>query len=258
MPPWPFGNPDGGGWSPPFYHRKAAAHGYHNYAYSAALGKTLFSQGDLLAYDPDRMRWSDAPIGKSGAGALGYPVDMSGATDFYTVSAKHWYGAPFGVWHLDPSTAAISRIPRSDTPFPSNDRAKPVFDSKRKRILFYGARNEPDNAPTNQLYAYDIASGVWEKQSMTIAPPATQAPASMGWGVAYSPRHDVLMILPGGRKQDTWLLDCATNTLSRFGPGPTVQADGTDGVVYSSDHDLFITLEIGGGPATVQVLRLKR
>ena len=92
-------------------------------------------------------------------------------------------------------------------------------------------------------------------------PPATEAPASKAWGVAYSPKHDMLMILPGGQKQSTWLLDCATNTLRRFGPGPATQNPGTSGVVYSATHDLFIALEIGTygtGPVAVHMLPLRK
>jgi hypothetical protein len=257
-PPWPFGSPDGDGWSPPFYHTKASGHSYHNYAYSAELDKVLF--GGLI-YDADRMRWSDAVIRKSGTGTLGSAVDMSGADGFYTVSTKYWYGGPFGVWRLDKSSGEFLRLARSDTPFATNDRAKPVFDTKRNRILFYGARDESANAPANQLYSFDVSSSTWTKQTITLEPPATQAPPSMAWGVAYSPKHDVLMILPGGQKQDTWLFDCAQNTLRRFGPGPSTQNPGTSGVVYSTAHDRFIALEVGSygtGPVTLHMLQLSR
>ena len=83
---------------------------------------------------------------------------MSGADASYFVSAKHWYGAPFGVWRLDrndnqhddqrneSASDEWQRLPRSDTPFSTNDRAKPVFDTQRKRILFYGARDESPGA----------------------------------------------------------------------------------------------------------------
>ncbi len=259
MPPWPFGSPDGDGWNPPFYHRKASSHGYHGYAFSAELDRILLGG---LPYDLDRMRWDDTAIRKSGIGTLGSAVDMSGANGFYTVSPKHWYGKPFGVWRLDKTAGEFTRLPRSDTPFATNDRAKPVFDSKRNRILFYGARDDSANSPANQLYSFDVASSTWAKLAITLEPPATQAPASWAWGVAYSPKHDVLMILPGGaQKQDTWLLDCATNTLRRFGPGPSTKNPGTSGVVFNTAHNVFIALEVGSygtGPVAVHMLPLSK
>jgi len=256
MPPWPFGSPDGDGWNPPFYNRKGASHGYHGYAYSNELGKILFG---TQAYDPDRMRWNDLNINKTGPGTLGRAVDMSGANGSYFVSPKHWYGGPFGVWRLEKATGELVRLPHSDTPFSSNDRAKPVFDSKRNRILFYGAQDEGAKTPTNLLFSFDVSSGTWAKQPINLAPSISEAPASMAWGVAYSPKQDVLMILPGGQKQSTWLLDCATNTLRRLGLGPSTQDHDTNGVVYSAAHNLFIALETGTygtGPVTVHVLPL--
>ncbi len=259
MPPWPFGSPDGDGWNPPFRHRLGSSHGYHVYAYSAELDKILFSG---QAYDSDRMRWSDPSVRKDGTGTLGNAVDMSGAQGAFRVSAKHWWGAPFGVWKLEPDERVFTRIPRSDTPFATNDRAKPVFDSKRNRILFYGAREDVAGnppPPANQLYAFDLASATWSKQRVTLEPPGARAPESTAWGIAYSPKHDVLMVLPGGRTQDTWLFDCAANVLRRFGPGPKVSYQGTSGVVYSAVHDLFVALEVGAdgiGPVAVHVLRL--
>jgi len=258
MPPWPFGAPDGDGWNPPLYHGKGSGHGYHSYAYSAELDKIVFSS---LIYDSDRMRWSDKTLKKAGPGNLGGPVDMSGAENFYTVSTKHWYGAPFGVWKLNPSEASFSRQPRSDTPFSTNDRAKAVFDSKRNRILFYGARGEAANAPANQLYAFDLGSATWARQSLTLEPPDTEAPASTAWGIAYSPKHDSVLVLPGGQKQDTWLLDCRSNTLRRIASGPATLNRGTNGVVYSTQHDLFIAMEVGTngiGPVAIHIARIAR
>ena len=83
----------------------------------------------------------------------------------------------------------------------------------------------------------------------------------MAWGVAYSAKHDALLLLPGGQKQETWLLDLADNTLRRFGPGPETGSAGTNGLVYSEADDLFFTLETGRdgvGPVTVHALRLKK
>lgn len=257
LPPWPFGSPDGAGWNPPFYHRVGAAHGYHKYAYNSQTGKIMFAFGNLIAYDSDQMRWDETPITKSGPGTLGNAVDMSGAEDFYTVSTQHWWGAPFGVWKLNPTNLSIDRIPRSEPPFSTNDRAKPVFDSRRNRILFYGAQAVAGKPPANQLYAFEIETGRWIRQEIAIASPDTQAPASMAWGISYSPKHDMVMILPGGQKQDTWLLDCATNTLKRFVPGPAAQGKDTNGVIYSESQDLFFTMEVGGsGPVDIHVMRL--
>lgn len=258
MPPWPFGSPDGDGWNPPFHQRKGASHGYHSYAYSNELDKILFG---TQAYDADRMRWSDLSVRKSGSGTLGSAVDMSGADGFYLVSTKHWYGGPFGVWRFDKASGELVRIPGSDTPFSSNDRAKPVFDSKRKRILFYGAREGSENTLANQLYAFDLGSGNWSKRPIMVAAPDSQAPASTAWGLAYSEKYDALLMLPGSKKQDTWLFDNATSTLQRFGPGPGSGKVSTNGLVYSAENDLFITLETGRegiGPVTVHMLRLKR
>lgn len=256
FPPWPFGAPDGDGWNPPLYHRKGSAHGYHKYAYSADLDKIVFFPH---IYDPDRMRWGETTLQQTGSGTPGGPVDMSGAKEFYTVSAKHWYGAPFGVWKLNPANATLDRLHGSDTPFFTNDRAKAVFDSKRNRILFYGTRDKADNSPANQFYAFDIANATWAKQPITLEPPATETPVSTAWGIAYSPKHDSVLILPSGQKQETWLLDGGTNTLRRIGPGPKTQNQGTNGVVYSGNDDLFIAMEVGSygtGPVAVHMLRL--
>ena len=217
MPPWPFGSPDGDGWNPPLYHRKAASHGYHGYAFSAEMDRILLGG---LAYDSDRMRWSDTVVRKSGDGALGSAVDMSGANAFYTVSAKHWYGGPFGVWRLNKATGEFARLPRSDSPFTTNDRAKPVFDSKRNRILFYGVRDDKANA-ANQLYSFDIVSGTWTKQAFTLESPEAQAPGSMSWGVALQCETRCTRdFCREARSRATWLLDLATNRLRRLGPGP--------------------------------------
>ncbi len=56
FPAHPFGCPDGAGWSPSFRHEVGSAHGYHNYAYSNGLKKTLL--WGTMPYDPDRMRYA--------------------------------------------------------------------------------------------------------------------------------------------------------------------------------------------------------
>lgn len=261
LPPWPFGSPDGDGWNPPLYHQTGSAHGYHRYAYSAELDKVLFSIGDqLLPYDPDRMRWSPMVIRKTGSGTLGGPVDMSGSRRFYTLSARHWYGGPFGVWQLDPSKPEMARVPRSDTPFAGTDRAKAVFDTKRNRILFYGGRYETDKTPSARLLSFDPTTGGWSEVDYRLESPATQGPNSMAWGIAYSPKQDALFLLPGPRKQETWLLDLGRNTMRSLGPGPATQNGGTNGIVYSAAHNMLITLEVGNegvGPVAVHLFPLK-
>lgn len=255
LPPWPFGSPDGDAWEPPLRHRLGSAHGYHHYVYNADLDSIIF-KGNV--YDLDRMRWREQHLEKTDPGSTGIAVAMSGADGYYSASARYYRGQWFGVWRADFKSMTLERLPGSETPFYANDRAKAVFDTRRKRILWFGTR-ENDQKPADQLYAYDLAAGQWQHLDYAVEPTGATPPTLTNWSVTYSPRHDVLLILSDHAKE-TWLYDSAANTLRRLGPGPELdRSDNTRGLLYDADHDVFITLQRTGygiGPARLHFLRL--
>jgi len=258
LPPWPFGRPDGDGWNPAMYHKKGSAHGYHHYVYNADLKKVVFYGGAVI-YDPDRMRWTDLGVRQQGKGSRGATVDMSGAAGLLTASARYYRGAPFGVWKADLKGMTISRLAGSDPPFGSNDRAKAVYDSRRKRILWYGVKSGK-NRRCDELWAFPLEKGKWEKLAPTMDPPGAKIPQMGSWGNCYSPKHDVMVILPGGGKQDTWVYDCAKNVLRKAFPGPKTNRWGTNGAVYNAKRDVFMTIDTGSygtGPVCVHFLRYR-
>jgi hypothetical protein len=251
FPCHPHGSPDGEGWGPHFQHVIGSSHGYTKYGYSGSLRKTVFVGSTL--YDPDRMRY--APEGlkvqKENPGqSLGARVEMNGVADTYGVSAQHWYGGPFGVWLLDPKAMTNSRIKGSDSPFGTNDRAKVTFDTKRKRILFYGARSGKSQT-CNELWAYDAAGGKWTKLEPKVEPEGA-APAITNWNYCYSSKHDGLLI---PTKAATWFYDCERNVMKKLGCTPRETGAG---VIYSPKQDLFYLLDGHGyRQQQVWVFRLK-
>ncbi len=254
LPPWPFGRPDGDGWNPPLTHRHGSAHGYHRYSYNADTQSVAFFGGRSF-YDPDRMRWSPRSLARRGDGAVGEMVEMSGANGLLTVSPRYYRGGPFGVWRADFAHDALARIAGSDTPVRSNDRAKPVYDPKRDRILWFGVRHG-DNKKNNALWQFDLKDQRWRDLSPELRPPDVVLPENKQWGNAFSTRHDVMMLLPGN--QGTWLYDAQDNVISRVAPHPDTGRRSTKGVVYDNEHDLFIALENGNygvGPVAVWVFR---
>lgn len=258
LPPWPFGAPDGDGWNPAMHHRKGSAHGYHHYVYNDELQRIVFYGGAVI-YDPVRMQWTGERIKRQGPGAIGYTVDPSGTSHLMTASAQYYRGSPFGVWRADLEKMTLARIAGSDPHFGSNDRAKPVFDSKRNRILWYGCHGQsPESKTDNELYAFPLEAGKWTKIEPKVEPAGAAAPAMKAWGNSYSPRHDVLMILPGDEKQDMWMYDPATNVLRNAGPGPEAGRSGTCGVIYDPHDDVFIAMEVGSygvGPVSLHYYR---
>ena len=248
FPPYPYRRPDGPGWHPSFTHEKGTHHGYHHYVYCSDLRRIVFF-GGTLQYDPDRMRYVGKRLRKVGEGGLGMAVEMNGSPGLLNVSARHWYGQPFGVWQADFQAKTLRRIPGSDTPFGTNDRAKIVFDTARKRILFYGARESKKKGKCNQLWAFRLDTRKWEHIIPRTQPEGEEPPQIEQWNYSYSATHDGLLI---AAKQATWVYDCTANLLKRVAPGID-----TPGVVYAPRHDLFYGL-CGGGykPQRLFVFRL--
>jgi hypothetical protein len=247
-PPGFYGSPDGPGWSPSFRHVKGSGHGYHHYVYCGALKKAVL-HGSI--YDPDRMRY-DGSIRKVGPGSSGIKVAMNGEPALLQISARYYRGAPFGVWKLDPEKKELSRIKGSDTPFGGSDRTKAVFDTRRKRLLFYGAaRKNGKKRRYDGFWAYSMKSGRWEEITPKVQPENAARPQIRGWNYCYSSKHDCLLIL----ERDTWIYDCDKNVLKKL---DAKIGKGVCGVVYSPKQDLFLTL-LGGGyrPQQVWVFRHK-
>ena len=248
FPCHPHGSPDGPGWTPQFQHAVGSAHGYYNYSYSGSLRKTVF-WGSIL-YDPDRMRFTAEPLKllvESPGQAGGLRVEMNGAAVTFSVSAQHWYGGPFGVWQVDPKAMTNTRLKGSDTPFGANDRAKATFDTKRKRILFYGATNSKEKGgKCNALWAYGVESGKWEK----IEPAGDAGPAVEAWNYCYAAKYDGLLI---PARDATWFYDSDKNLMKKLDCKPVTTAAG---VIYSPRQDLFYMLDGDGyRPQQVWVFR---
>jgi outer membrane murein-binding lipoprotein Lpp len=258
LPPWPFGKPDGDGWNPAMYHKKGSAHGYHHYVYNADTKQVAFYAGALF-YDVDRMRWSDLSLKAASKGSRGYTLDMSGTKGLMSASARYYRGAPFGAWRADFKAGTLAMIPGSAPAFGASDRAKPVFDSKRKRILWYGVKSGK-NRVCNELWEMPLATGKWKRLDFTLEPADAKAPNMGAWGNCYSPKYDIMVILPGSGKQDTWIYDCAKNVLRKAFPGPKTNRWGTNGVVYNAKQDVFMTIDTGSygtGSVRVHFLRYK-
>ena len=257
LPPWPFGAPDGAGWDPPLYHVKCSSHGYHYYVYCSDLKKIIFySSGPI--YDPDRMRYTGLSIKRVGTGSVGNSVDMSGAPGVMAASGQYYRGAPFGVWKADLKEMSLARIAGSDPAFGSNDRNKPVFDPKRNRILWFGVQSGK-NKVCNELWAFPLETGKWQDLNPIIDPAGAQVPGMGDWGNCYSPKHDLMVILPGPNNAGTWVYDCQKNVLKRQGDAPETR-QGTCGVIYNAKQDVFIAMQVGGygvGPVSLHFMRYK-
>jgi hypothetical protein len=79
------------------------------------------------------------------------------------------------------------------------------------------------------------------------------------WGNCYSQQHDVLMILPGGKGDGTWVYDCGSNVMKKLGDAPKTR-QGTCALVFAPKHDVFIAVETGSygtGPVSLHYLRYK-
>ena len=255
LPAWPFGSPDGPGWTPSMYHRQASSHGYHHYVYWSDLKKVVF-YGAGPIYDPDRMRWTDLSLTRNGKGSDGISVDMAGTPGLFRVSAQYYRGGPFGVWKGDAKAMTLTRLEGSDPGFGGNDRMKAVFDSKRHRILWFGVQSGT-NKVCNELWAFPLDKGKWERLTPAMEPADAVAPGMSAWGNSYSAQHDVMVILPGNANQATWVYDCGKNVLRKAMPGPKT---GSSGLVYDAAHDAFIaTEETGGGvgPVNLWFMRYK-
>jgi hypothetical protein len=207
-----------------------------------------------LLYDPDRMRYDSRTITKVGPGSTGTSVEMNSASGSYRAAKQYYRGSPFGVWQTDFEKMTLSRIEGSDPPFGSNDRAKATFDTKRKRILYYGAQDESSGKKCNQLYAFPLATGKWQKLTPKLHTETGEAPQIKFWNYCYSSTHDCLMIAAG--ESGTWIYDCESNTLKRLDLENEVGTAG--GVVYSERYDLFLMLDGHGyRPQQVWAFRYK-
>ncbi len=253
FPCHPHGSPDGEGWAPQFQHVVGSAHGYYNYSYSGSLKKSVM--WGSVVYDPDRMRYAEPlrHITENARQGAGLRVEMNGVPETYSVSAQHSYGGPFGVWLVDPKAMTNARIKGSDTPFGTNDRAKATFDTRRRRILFYGAANSKEKGgKCNALWAYGLEGGKWEKLEPKVEPEGAEAPDITWWNYCYSPKHDGLLI---PTKAATWFYDCGRNVLRKLDCKPLETAAG---VIYSPRQDLFYLLDGHGyRQQQVWVFRLK-
>jgi hypothetical protein len=175
-----------------------------------------------------------------------------------SASATYYYGGPFGVSQADLGKMTIARLAGSDPVFGSNDRAKPVFDTKRKRILWFGVQSGGNKA-CNELWAFPMDKGKWEKLAPKVEPDGAQVPGMGAWGNCYSEKHDVMVILPGPNNAGTWVYDCDKNVLKRSGDAPKTR-QGTCGVIYNPKQDAFIAVEEGGygtGPISLHFMRYK-
>ncbi len=175
---------------------------------------------------------------------------MNGAAETLSVSAQHWYGGPFGVWSLDAKSMTSARIKGSDTPFGTNDRAKAIFDTKRRRVLFYGAASSKEKGgKCNALWAFGLENGKWEKLEPNVEPAGAEAPAIDAWNYCYASKHDYLLIV---NKAGTWAYDCSKNLLKKL----DCRSVECCGIVYSPKQDLFYVLDGNGyAPQRVFVFR---
>lgn len=248
LPPWPFGAPDGPGWHPPLYHRVGTCHGYYNYTYCSDLKKVVFWYREI--YDPDRMRWTDQTITSRKPGAaFGVCVDMSGAPGLMGANGAQTDFAAMTIGGIAGVKGAA---------FAGNDRMKAVFDTKRKRILWFGLRSG-QNKICNELWALPLDQPTWVKIEPKVEPEGAAVPGMAAWGNCYSAKHDVMVILPGSNNAGTWVYDCGTNVLKRLGDGLKTR-QGSSGVIYDEKQDVFISVEEGSygtGPVSLHFMRYK-
>lgn len=253
IPPWPFGAPDGAGWHPPFRHVQGTHHGYYHYTFEPRLKRIMYA--GTRTYDPDRMRWNADERFRQPEGALGMLVAMSGADHPLLACARSYYrGGPFGVSQFDAEAGAWTKLV-TQTPFGSNDRKKPVFDSTRRAVLVYGGQSG-GNQVCNELWSFSLDEKKWTKIEYRTEPADAQAPSQNAWGVAYSPKHDILLVRPGNHT--TWVYDFKTNVLRQLEQGRIGGPWDTCGVEWDPIHEVFWTIQgtgYGVGPVNTWALR---
>ncbi|MDD4889473.1 MAG: kelch repeat-containing protein [Phycisphaerae bacterium] len=257
FPPSPHGSPAGDCWGPTFnVSVKPSNHAYHLCAYWGAAGKLAcaFRPYDpVILYDPDRMRYADEKVAATDKRTLGGQlVAMGGVPELYGVN--HW-GAT--IWKADAKglckTWVASGPFRGPEEFGAiSDRVKPVFDTKRNRILVYGAYNDKTRKTANATWSYGVKSGQWEKIESKMEPEGTVAPVPVWWNYAYSTKDDCLLLADAG---GTWVYDCEKNVWKKLDCKPC----GTQaGVIYSPRQNLFYLLDGNGyAPQRVFVFRYR-
>jgi hypothetical protein len=260
-PPAPYGSPDGFGWGPRFKDPNGNInHGYHFFAYWGATKKVLFTiEGAVVGgnpeqmYDPDRMRWAQQWVTEEPSKTVPYcgmQVEMNGDPRAMCVVATG-YSKPGTVFVVNEKTWTIERIKGSAPPFEMNNESMAVMDTKRNRLLYFGAQGAKPFIYTG-LYAYDIASNKWEKLEPKIEPEGAPAPATTWWNYCYSAKYDCLFL---AAKEGTWVYSCEKNVWTKLPCKPQVTQAG---VAYSAKQDLFVILENNGyAPQRVWAFRYK-
>lgn len=253
-PPWPYGCCSGCDWSPAMNGVHGSKHGYHKYAYCSDIRRVIF-EGRI--YDPDRMVY-DKGVLPPLTMRNGLAVDMSGAPGSLWLQ---WARRPVRLVRADPKALTATVLENSAMTYGMTDRSKQVYDTTRDRVLYYGVNADGTyTSMHNRLAAFDLKAGKWSLIEPTIVPAATTAPEAGEYGVCYSPKHDILMILPSDRGgQKTWIYDCAKNQIKRLDDVPVIKQ--TTGIVYDQANDLFISMEMGGygvGPVCVYYFRYQK
>lgn len=122
-------------------------------------------------------------------------------------------------WAYDLDADAWTRMAPADSPSARTYHAM-TYDPVRDQVLMFGGVLDPDEAPLNDTWAYDVDADGWTR----LDPPSS--PSSRGWhDMAYLPGAGRVVLFGGGLSRsdytdETWFYDPVANDWERAGEGP--------------------------------------
>lgn len=202
--------------------------------------------GDTWVYDFATKAWHQA------AGAT-HPWNVFEQTATYDPSTHRFvvfggadasYGDGTSAWLFDTTTELWEKASTASTPVARMSQSM-VYDAMRRVSYVFGGGPYP--TWTNEMYAFDASSRVWQTVTPQNAAPSARRFASM----AYDSKHDIVMLWGGiagtAVYNDTWLYRPSTRQWQQLFPATSVPnaAQNNEDLAYDPDNDVFILHQNG-------------
>lgn len=225
---------------------------------------------DLWSYDPATNRWTELqPSGDAPTpGDLSYGVYDEAGGRFLLLGGSgegmQSTSDPSRLWAYDASSNRWTELHPGGAVPPALEAPSVAYDSTSGRMLLFGGRTRGDSgdfgqsAFSNELYAYDSSSNIWER--IVVVGPRPEA--RYGQAMAYDCVDNALIIIGGVSFQsaespessptddeliahdDAWQLDLTTSIWKEL--SPTGSLPSPIGLAAAFDAQVGLTVAYSG------------